>query len=252
MDRAHEAPPRTCLKCGYTLEGLVATEPGVCPECSRAFDFRDPRSTGPKRWHRLWRLARLSPPLFFFFAFAGLLCALLVLWGSPTGDVSDGAAMGVFFGTIGFSLVWGIGFVASAVCRTIVRPRDGKLLRWMWRWWRFPLSFALAAVLQFNGYVWSVRWWQAQDGFNALRAGIIAGRPVPAPPFHVGTFRVARVDLATDASGSCLRMVFILGGPDAAYSDMAPAVVSTPASGVAGWPIVHSLGDEWFHCMDPT
>src|SRR5437868_5161225 len=52
------APPAFCRRCGYALLGLAA-ETRACPECGRAFDPADPRTTArrPPR-PALWRWAR--------------------------------------------------------------------------------------------------------------------------------------------------------------------------------------------------
>lgn len=251
MEEQTDIPPevRTCLECDYILTGLAS--PGKCPECARAFDLKDPRSTGPNQHRTATSIATFSPSLWAFMPFVCILCVMLLIWSSPTGAVSEGPAAVIGLGTIGLAIVWSLSFLVSMLCRLAVLPRDGRFLRWLWRWWRFPLVVALAWYLQMNGVVWQARWWHAKEGFDALRASIEAGQPIPSTPFDIGTFTITSVKARVYNNGSDM-VVFTLGWPDTAYSDMAPAIVTSPYPRVGGWPIDHTLGDNWFHCMDPT
>lgn len=241
---------RTCLSCDYILTGLAS--PGKCPECARAFDLKDPRSTGPQRNRVAMFIAKASPPWYMLVPMVCVLAVALLLWSSPTGDVCDGPAWLMVVGVYGFGIAWSLPFLLSMFCRLIVRPRDGKFLRWLWRWSRPPLIFALAWYLQWNGVVWQIRWWHARDGFNDLRTSIAAGQPIPAVPFDIGTITVTNVQVRSGLNGAPFEIMFSLGWPDTAYSDWRPALVSTPTWPAKGWPIETPLGDNWFHCMDST
>lgn len=88
---ASPQPPAFCLKCDYPLAPVDGDTIGLCPECGRAFDLKDPRSFSPAPGHvRRWRWLRRGAVAMCLIALAialaprGYVVCTLTLT-SPTG-----------------------------------------------------------------------------------------------------------------------------------------------------------------------
>lgn len=83
MTNPGKASGRVCIDCGYALDALTRE---ACPECGRAFDLTEPRSTISARRYPWLRLAR--PPGLFFLGITAIW-SLLAIWAEslPGGDL---------------------------------------------------------------------------------------------------------------------------------------------------------------------
>jgi hypothetical protein len=172
---------RYCLDCRHPLDPAGSS---ACPECGRAFDPRDPRST------------RASADGGFARAFEDL--ARAAAWVIATGAVAATIAI-----ALGFSPIW-ILLLSCASTPVVLLAALAALLPSrrlsMRRRATILASTALLASVVATGWPLRAMFELHRDALDRLAASIASGAAAPASPFTVGIMRFKRVRLLSDGT----------------------------------------------------
>jgi hypothetical protein len=209
-------PSPRCWSCNYPLHAIPST---YCPECGRAFDVADPRSTNPGR--PIGRLARrlLAPPGVAALALLALATGAIVYGTGRPGDVDAWRRDPLILSTFDraratFEIaatpwrVFALGFAAAAglaawlALRLVLfgvlrlrhaRPPKDVAGRWRLRLALTALLVAVAAVWTFAGA--ERRWGAVWVRLKPVQVPAVLGTPLPppAPPLQLTPEDEARV-----------------------------------------------------------
>ncbi|MFM1822412.1 MAG: hypothetical protein RI967_678 [Planctomycetota bacterium] len=172
---------RFCLDCRHPLDPAGSS---ACPECGRAFDPRDPRST------------RASADGGFARAFEDF--ARAAAWVIATGAVAATIAI-----ALGFSPIWilllscaSTPFVLLAALAALLPLRRLSMRRRA----TILASTALLASVVATRWPLRVMFELHRDALDRLAASIASGAPTPAGPTTVGVMRFRRVRQLSDGT----------------------------------------------------
>ncbi len=108
---------RYCLTCRHSLRGLESHQ---CPECGRAFDPSDPRTTSPYPYSRFWAVSAITAKVVTAIASWFVVVLFLISAIGWLGDMGVGALLMLVSPVILPILV--IAFFVAMLARVALRP----------------------------------------------------------------------------------------------------------------------------------